>query len=1119
MLIKRKYLFGTTILAGVMAVAAPAFAQSQLPGVTVQGQSTQDATDLGEVVITGSRIRRDPTNSPTPLIQVNREQLLETGLTTVIDYLATIPALSNSVVPSDTTGSGLNDGGLSLANLRSLGSNRTLTLVDGRRHVGSQGGALAVDVDTIPRLLIENIEIITGGASSVYGADAVSGVLNFVLRKDFEGIELDVNLATINEDGQMQRRVSGLIGKNFFDDRLNVYLHGEYELNDEVTSMDIDWLRRGTLFLEDDRDPPGTNAFGPNVDGVWDNAVFTGLRRMDRPRWGQTTLASQARPSPLTDPDVPNRGCTAVNNIDCFSVQPGRTFWYEGTTARPANFGARVFQASTLTTGVSRPYNIGGDGDNPATFATGSRVPESESYRFQTGATLKLTDNISVYGEAKYIDERTFDQGQPTFFDIFLTNGANTPVNNTNRILGTSQFLMRWDDNAYLPSNVKSAINLNTFDTYGFDANGNVIVTGTTAAPFAAHQLFGPDRTQTNTREIQRYVLAFTGDYDRVAFLNNFRWDLSYTFGRLDNVNRERGVDVLRFALAADAVVDTAGIMGTPGAIVCRSSLEYRRNPAALLTDWASPVGANLQDTPEGRAAAQNCRPLNVFGNGNQSQEALDYVDASIAVREINEQQDATFVVSGELFDPFGAGPVGVALGAEWRKEMTSAIGRSADTGNRFLFLNTGPDFPEVAYESKEYFAELSVPLFRDSWLGEYAELSGSYRQSEYSTVKGKADVYGVNFTYRPIQDIAFKTSFNTSVRIPQLAENFRPLTQTFANGFVDPCATAQIANLLDPVVREYRVANCERLAVLDGFGGVFDWRNPAAANAYSPSYTSGVGGSTGGNPLLRPEESESFTISTVIQPRFIPNFSLTLDYYEITVTDVIASPSAAGLADACVSSGDQLNMDACSLIFRNGTGVTPSELFRVGSPANNAGFIQRPINYAKLVTRGLDFDVRYSLDTEEAFGRNWGRFDYSLGGLWLIQQDNFLNTASPNFYDPLASTLFYPRVRMTSRLTWSPTDSFAVTWSADWQTAQDLTNIRNLVGNSDNRPLEYARTGNFVRNDISVRWDVTDQATLRFGVTNIFDAEQDEVLGTTLYSNFDPYGRRFNIGLNYRFQ
>ncbi|NBW12003.1 MAG: hypothetical protein EBR82_28625, partial [Caulobacteraceae bacterium] len=93
MLLKRKYLFGTTILAGVIAAtAAPAFAQT---APAQDGESTQ----VEEVVVTGSRIRRDPTTAPTPLIQVSQEQLLSTGLSTVIDYLATIPALSNSVVP------------------------------------------------------------------------------------------------------------------------------------------------------------------------------------------------------------------------------------------------------------------------------------------------------------------------------------------------------------------------------------------------------------------------------------------------------------------------------------------------------------------------------------------------------------------------------------------------------------------------------------------------------------------------------------------------------------------------------------------------------------------------------------------------------------------------------------------------------------------------------------------------------------------------------------------------------------------------------------------------------------------------------------------------------------
>ncbi|RZJ40287.1 MAG: TonB-dependent receptor, partial [Brevundimonas sp.] len=337
MLIKRKYLFGTTILAGVMAAAAPAFAQSQLPGVTVQGQSDQAADQLSDVVVTGSRLRRDPTNSPTPLITVSGEELQTTGQSTIIDYLATIPALSNSVVPSDTTGSGLGDGGLSLPNLRSLGSGRTLTLIDGRRQVGSNGGSLAVDVDTIPRLLIENIEIVTGGASSVYGADAVSGVLNFVLRKDFEGLEIDANYGMINQGGEASQRVSALIGTNILDDRLNLWAFAEWEHIDDVDVLDIDWLRASSVLTTIDVDPTTAPS-----DGQIDSALFFGRRTLQIISWGQTTLANAQQPSALNDPDIPYGTCTSYTSANCYGVTPGKTYVYEGNTARLADFGQRI---------------------------------------------------------------------------------------------------------------------------------------------------------------------------------------------------------------------------------------------------------------------------------------------------------------------------------------------------------------------------------------------------------------------------------------------------------------------------------------------------------------------------------------------------------------------------------------------------------------------------------------------------------------------------------------------------------------------------------------------------------------------------------------------------------
>ena len=1118
----RQHLLATTVLAGVLAAgsAVAQTAPSQQPPLAVAPTADPEATtaeQLDEIVVTGSRIRRDPTNAPTPLIQVGREALLNTGQTTVIDYLATLPALSNSVVPSDTTGSGLGDGGLSLPNLRSLGSNRTLTLVDGRRHVGSSGGSLAVDVDTIPRLLIDNIEIITGGAASVYGADAVSGVLNFVLRKDFEGLEVDANLGMINQDGQLNKRISALAGKNFFDGRLNVYVHGEYEEVDEVTSNDIDWLDDAYYLGVVDSDRTAIP-----YDGQVDRLLYRNVLRMDTPRWGQTTLGNVQQPTDLTSPNVAYQDCFTPRgswtySANCYGVTPGKTFWYDGGTARPANFGERVGNV-----GINRPYNIGGDGENIADFSTGSRVPRSESARFQAGTTFQLTNNIELYGEAKYVTEDTYDLGQPTFFDIDLVNSYG--AGEANPIYATSNFDLRWSDNAFLPQNIKDAIRTNTVTPYSeptLTSPGQPLAP--IAAQFARHSLFGPDRYQENTRELQRYVVGARGDWDQIGFVRDLAWDLGYTYGEVEIENREHGVDVQRFAIAADAIVDTAGIVnGQAGQIVCRVQLLNAQGiPMRLLDDEGNVIDAGIADvygndlrsSEYGRNSIDQCTPLNVFGKGNQSADALEYVLADIGVTERNEQQQAIASISGNLWDFWGAGSIGVAIGGEWRREETSATGRDRDTAGRYLFLNGGPDFPEAAYESKEVFAELSIPLFRDSMLGEYAELSGSYRYADYSTV-GAQDVYGVNLVYRPIPDITFKTSFNTSIRVPDLGENFSPYSETYLNSFTDPCTTAAITAVNDADQKANRIQNCSALAAQQGLTFDFAGATPQTTDDFRPDYTSGISGVLGGNAALQPEESDSFTFSTVLRPRFIPNFSLVLDYYEIKIDNVISAVSAATAAANCVN-GPSLNEGACATIFRN----NPDIPFGIGAPEGDpiGGFIQQSFNYAKLETRGLDFTANYRFDFDEMLGRNWGRLDYSIAGLYLIEQQEFYNSQDPTDFEELVSTPYFPKVRFTSSLTYTPNETWSVNWTADWQTSQDIIESRDFINNADSRYYYQTRTGNFARHDLTVRWNVREDLSVRAGVVNVFDAEQKDYLGTTLYSNFDPYGRRFFIGLNFR--
>jgi outer membrane receptor protein involved in Fe transport len=1133
MLLKRNFLFGTTILAGVVAVAAPALAQeTRLPGVNVTGQQTQEATQIEEVVVTGSRIRRDPASAPTPLIQVSREDLLNTGQNTVIDYLAQIPALANSRIPSDTTNTGV-DGlgllGLSTANLRSLGSNRTLVLIDGRRQVGSLQGTLQVDVDTIPRLLIESTEIVTGGASSVYGADAVSGVVNFILRKDFEGLEIDSQYSMINQDGQANKRISILAGANVLEDRLNLWSFGEYEHIDEIGIEDIDWNADSYALVAVDADPAGAT-----FDGDYDAALFGGLNTLSRPRWGQTTLANTQRPSRLSDPDTPFATCnttsvTGYTSGNCYPVDPAKTYVFDGPTARLADFGQRV------GVGYSRTLMIGGDGKNNALFGQQSRTPENESKRFATGANFAVTPDIQLSLEAKFIDEDASATGQPSFYDVFIIDRAINPANTVQPqyTYGPSNFTQfnTRTDNAFLPANLRAAILANTLVNYSAPTtNADGVAGAPVAAPFARHSMFAVDRGQETNRQLERYVAGLNGSLDRLVFVDNVNWDLSYVFGRAEITSTETGNDAQRFALAADAVVDAAGLVnGTPGEIVCRARLIAAQGGFAA--DWfrsgvPGPNGVpteDLRNSAQGARELAECVPLNIFGEGNQSAEALAYTYAEITSIGINEQEQAIAAVSGELWDFWGAGPIGVALGAEYRKESSSESGRDATTGDRLLFLNSGPDFLEASYESEEYFAELSLPLLRDSWLGEYAELSGSYRMFDYSTV-GKDEVYGINLVYRPIRDLGFKSSFNTSFRAPNLGENFSPQSQTFANAFADPCTTAAIT-AQTAEVRANRIQNCEALAQAKGFAaGFFDFANATATNTddYLPNYTSGIPGLSGGNPFLQPEESESFTFSIVAEPRMFPNLSIVLDYYEVEITNAIASLTAPQIAANCVD-GPSL-APTCANIFRNTPSIpgaaSPqdrSEGFKVGDPSTGVGFIQGSVNYQGFQTRGMDFTARYSLDTEETFGHDFGRLLYSLRGSWLIEQKQFVSPTNPNAFTELSSNVNLPRVRFSSSLTWVPTERLSINWTADWQTAQDILRIRDQVAanNLDNRPREYWDTGNFTRHDFTIRYEVNDQLSVRTGVVNAFDAEPPLYLGFA--DNFDPYGTRFFFGLNYR--
>ena len=250
---KKFGLLGTSALFGVsMAFAAPAYAQEtpeadQCTPEEAQAGTCQLADSTGaaapgdqNVTVTGSRIRRPNLESTVPITSIGGDQIFQQGDSNVGEVLNELPQLRSTFAQSNP-GLGIGIAGLNLLDLRGLGTQRTLVLVNGRRHVAADilNNAVSVDVNTIPSDLIERVDIVTGGNSAIYGSDAIAGVVNFVLRRDFDGIQVRGQAAIAEEGFGGTQYVSAMYGTNFGDGRGNITLHGEYFRQERIFASDI----------------------------------------------------------------------------------------------------------------------------------------------------------------------------------------------------------------------------------------------------------------------------------------------------------------------------------------------------------------------------------------------------------------------------------------------------------------------------------------------------------------------------------------------------------------------------------------------------------------------------------------------------------------------------------------------------------------------------------------------------------------------------------------------------------------------------------------------------------------------------------------------------------------
>ena len=234
----------------------------------VIAQEKPEEKTMDEVVVTGSRIARPNLESPVPVTTISSEELFQTGTTSVGDLLNDLPALRSTFSQSNSSRF-LGTTGLNLLDLRGLGTQRTLVLVNGRRHVGADilSNAVSPDVNTFPTDLIDRIDVVTGGNSAVYGSDAIAGVVNFVLKKDFTGLQFRGQAGTSDEGDAGNYYGSILGGTNFMDDRGNIAFNFEFAKQDAWFASQRDAYDNQAGFVVVDSDPSGS-------DGVPDRRVL-----------------------------------------------------------------------------------------------------------------------------------------------------------------------------------------------------------------------------------------------------------------------------------------------------------------------------------------------------------------------------------------------------------------------------------------------------------------------------------------------------------------------------------------------------------------------------------------------------------------------------------------------------------------------------------------------------------------------------------------------------------------------------------------------------------------------------------------------------------------------------
>ena len=852
----------TLALAIGLAYAAPAFAQQPETQTTPPGaegsqaslpiQSSQ-AGEAQEIVVTGSFIRGTPEDAALPVDVISADEIQKQGSPTLVDLIKSLPSSAGVVGDSNQFGAGQTTGS-GTVNLRGLGSQRTLVLLNGRRMTPSPSALGSVDTNLLPSIAIGRIEVLKDGAAALYGSDAIAGVVNFITRTDLNGIEGVANYSFI--DGSDGDYNVGINAGLRLGDRGNIFASAAYRVRSELSTRDREFALRD---------------FFTNPQGGWSQFGSPGTYTTRGVLPGAT--------APSTTGVFADPGCNAISGPRV-----------QGATAPFCAFSYSQF-------------------DN--------LVEDEEHYQFFASANYELTDTIELHLEGLYSGHNVErENSSPSYSPVqFLPAALNGGIAGSFFIPGSNPGLQALY-NSYTPAEL------------GLSAG---VIGLSRASGVATTLLWRPIGASGNP------LTGYEGKEDKRNFdayrvSGGFKWDVNDALTVDANLTyMENGSDVA----TPDIVVSRlARALQGFGGFNCTGT-----TPGANGCLYFNPFSSGIPFNGADGRTNPRFNP-NVPGALN-SFEVIDYLYEDYAYQVKTKLLVFDFVLSGESGLDIGGGPIGFALGGQYRRDQVQrevadianvAINPCVETeltGNRTcpgrvngLLSFFGPlDEYDLSRDVGAAFLELQVPFTDD------ISLQAAVRYEDYGGNIGGTTNPKAALRWQVTDWLALRGSVSTTFRAP-------PLTAT----------------------------------------------NPTATTGLS--FTSAVGGYRAydnfGNPFLQPETADTYNAGIILKSGI---FNATLDYWRFDFsgpidnepgTDTVAALFPTGVSDAA----------ACAAAASNPAFFNRFR-FAEGQPCSRANLLRTNtfnVNSPDVRTSGLDlsFSAR-----DDFLG---GRLTAGLDGTYVIE-------------------------------------------------------------------------------------------------------------------------------------